>query len=281
MIAFLGTGLLGSNFVRSLISKGNTVQVWNRTASKAEALETYGATAFFTPADAVNGADMVHLTLKDDQTVDEVIALAAPGLKQGAILIDHTTTSAAGAVERTKRLKEQGFEYLHAPVFMGPQNALEATGYMLASGNQELISQLEAHLSTMTGKLVNLGPEEGKAAGLKLTGNLFLMTLTAGAVDALALARSMNIEPNDVLEFFTLWNPGASAPARMKKVISGDFSSPSWELSMARKDAGLMLDAAALGNKTLNLIPSIAKVMDQKIAEGHGNQDWTVIGKDL
>src|SRR5260221_1382865 len=81
MVAFLGMGLLGANFVRAMISKGAQVQVWNRTASKATELEKYGAKAFAEVADAVKGADIIHLTLKDDATVNEVLAKASAGLK--------------------------------------------------------------------------------------------------------------------------------------------------------------------------------------------------------
>src|SRR3954454_612801 len=106
MVAFLGMGLLGSNFVRAMINKGGKVNVWNRTASKASALEQYGAKAFAQIADAVKGADTIHLTLKDDATVDEVLAQAAQSLQPGATIIDHTTTSAGGAIQRTKTWKE-------------------------------------------------------------------------------------------------------------------------------------------------------------------------------
>src|SRR5215210_6291927 len=101
MKAFLGMGLLGSNFVKAMLQKGDTVQVWNRTASKAKALETFGAKAFEHAEDAVQGADLIHVTLKDDATVDEVLQNASKGFKVGAVIIDHTTTSAKGAIERT------------------------------------------------------------------------------------------------------------------------------------------------------------------------------------
>lgn len=280
MKAFLGMGLLGSNFVRAMIKKGDHVQVWNRTASKAKALETYGAKAFDQAADAVRGADVVHLTLKDDDSINEVLETAAPGLKPGAIIIDHTTTSKKGAVERTRAWKERGFTYLHAPVFMGPPNALESTGVMLVSGDQGVIKNAEAGLSKMTGKLMNLGPEEGKAAGIKLIGNLFLLSMTAGLSDTLSLAKAQGIAADDVLELFSSWNPGAMVPARLKKIIEADFTSPSWELNMARKDAGLMLSAAEEGDKKLHVIPVIADEMDKWIEKGHGNDDWTIITKE-
>jgi 3-hydroxyisobutyrate dehydrogenase len=280
MKAFLGMGLLGSNFVKAMLKKGDQVQVWNRTTAKATALEAFGAKAFENIADAVKGADVVHLTLKDDDTVNEVLEKASPGLKPGAIIIDHTTTSKKGAIERTKAWKEKGFTYLHAPVFMGPPNALESTGVMLVSGDQAVIKKTESELSKMTGKLMNLGPDEGKAAGIKLIGNLFLLSLTAGLADALSLAKAQGIAANDVADLFNSWNPGAMIPARLKRIIDADFENPSWELNMARKDAGLMLSAARDGEKKLNVIPVIADEMDKWIKKGHGNDDWSIITKD-
>ncbi|HMH21520.1 MAG TPA: NAD(P)-dependent oxidoreductase [Puia sp.] len=280
MIAFLGMGLLGSNFVRALLNKGAQVQVWNRTASKAEALEKYGATAFAHVADAVKGADLIHLTLKDDAAVNEVLAQALSGLKPGAIIIDHTTTSASGAIQRTKEWKDRGFTYQHAPVFMGPQNALDSTGNMLVSGDQAIIGKLQTDLSKMTGKLINFGTEPGKAAGMKLIGNLFLVAFTTGIADTLSLAKALNIPVSDVATLFDSWNPGAMLPARLQRIAGGKYDQPSWELNMARKDVGLFMDAARQGGTKLAVIPAIAAEMDRWIEKGHGGDDWTVIGKD-
>ena len=280
MVAFLGMGLLGSNFVRAMINKGATVQVWNRTSSRAIALEQYGAKAFANVEDAVKGAGFVHLTLKDDAAVDEVLAKARPGLMDGAVIIDHTTTSATGAVQRTKEWKQRGFTYLHAPVFMGPPNALESTGAMLVSGDQAVISRLEPELSKMTGKVINFGPEEGKAAGMKLIGNCFLVGFTAGIADMLSLTKALNIPFSDLSTLFDTWNPGALLPARLKRMTAGSYDKPSWELNMARKDVQLFMEAAREGATNLAVIPAIAAEMDRWIAKGHGNDDWTVIAKD-
>ncbi|HTD41077.1 MAG TPA: NAD(P)-dependent oxidoreductase [Mucilaginibacter sp.] len=280
MKAFLGMGLLGSNFVRAMLQKGEQVQVWNRTVSKARALEAYGAKAFDDAVEAVKGADTIHLTLKDDDTVNDVLSKASAGFQPGAIIVDHTTTSAKGAAERTALWKSRGYVYLHAPVFMGPQNALEGTGYMLVSGDQTVISKMEPELSKMTGKVINFGPEEGKAAGMKLIGNLFLLTLTAGISDTLSLAKGLGISTEDMSALFNSWNPGAMMPARLKRITEGNFKQPSWELNMARKDAGLMIEAAKQGGVKLAVIPVIANEMDRWIEKGHGSDDWSVIAKD-
>jgi 3-hydroxyisobutyrate dehydrogenase len=280
MKAFLGMGLLGSNFVKAMLQKGDTVQVWNRTASKAKLLEPYGAKALDSVENAVQNADMIHVTLKDDASVDEVLEAAGKGFKHGAVIFDHTTTSVKGAKQRTAYWKSKGFTYQHAPVFMGPQNALESTGFMLVSGDQSIIEKYEPVLSKMTGKLLNFGAEEGKAAGIKLSGNLFLLSLTAGLADALALAKVYGIQPSELRHLFNNWNPGAMVPARLKRIAEAQFDEPSWELNMARKDAGLMLSAAKEGGTDLAIIPAIAAVMDEWIAKGHGNKDWNVIAKD-
>jgi 3-hydroxyisobutyrate dehydrogenase len=280
MKAFLGMGHLGSNFVKAMLNKGEQVQVWNRTAAKAKALEADGAQAFDKVEDAVSGADTIHLTLRDDDAVNEVLAMAKNGLKPGAIIIDHTTTSVAGAIARTKEWAEQGYTYVHAPVFMAPQNALESTGNMLLSGDQEVVNAVTGDLSKWTGKVFNFGTEVGKAAGMKLIGNLFLIALTGGFSDMLSLAKAMSISVDDIFMLFESWNPGALAPARLKKMTSGNFDQPSWELTMARKDAGLMMNEAKLGGTNLVALPAIAAEMDRWIEKGHGQEDWTVIGKD-
>jgi 3-hydroxyisobutyrate dehydrogenase len=281
MKAFLGMGLLGSNFVKAMLKKGEHVQVWNRTTSRATALEQYGAKAFANVSDAVKGADIIHVTLKDDASVNDVLQAANSGFKPGAIIVDHTTTSKEGAIERTKEWKERGFFYQHAPVFMGPANALDGSGFMLVSGDEELIKKLEPQLSKMTGKLLHFGAEPGKAAAMKLIGNTFLVCLTAGLRDTLALGKSLDADPSEILALFNSWNPGTQLPARLKRLSGGEYTNPSWELAMARKDTGLFLEAAAKKGISLALIPSAAALMDQWIEKGFGDNDWTVIAKDL
>lgn len=280
MIAFFGMGMLGSGFVRALRRRGEDVQVWNRTHSKAQALEADGARAFALPADAARGAARIHLSLSDDAAVDDVLERAREGFAPGVFIVDHSTTSASGTAARAKRWEARGVAFLHAPVFMGPQNALESTGIMLTSGDAARVEALTPALSAMTGKLTNLGPRPDAAAAFKLMGNLFLMFLTTGLADMLALAKAMEVSPTDASKLFEMFNPGATVGARMKRITDAKFSEASWELSMARKDARLMLEEAERAGVPLAVLPAIAARMDAVIAAGHGGDDWTVIAKD-
>jgi 3-hydroxyisobutyrate dehydrogenase len=277
MKAFLGMGLLGSNFVKAMLRRREQVQVWNRTFSRAAELASAGAIPFPDVKDAVRGADFIHLTLKDDDSVDQVLSEAKSSLKTGATIIDHTTTSVEGAIERTNSWKRIGFTYQHAPVFMGPVNALEGSGYMLISGDQSVVDRLKDQLSIMTGKLIDFGNETGRAAALKLIGNCFLMGFTAALGDALALTSSLKCPISDVDKLFNSWNPAHSLTARINRISRDDFSKASWELNMARKDAGIFLKASEKSGVPLEIIPTIASLMDRWIGQGHGNNDWTII----
>ena len=280
MIAFLGTGLLGANFTRALLKKGEQVNVWNRTAVKAKELEIYGAKSFTLVAEAVKGAKRIHLTLSDDQSVDDVLEKASAGFETGAVIIDHTTTSSAGAAKRSAYWKKKGYSYIHAPVFMGPPNALEGTGVMLVSGDQQLVGTLEPELSKMTGKLLNLGEQPEKAASIKLLGNLFHISLTGGISDLITLAGSLKVPASELGTLLELLNPAVVAQGRLRKITSDTFDQPSWELSMARKDARLMMEQAASTHNTLMVIPAVAKKMDAWLDKGRGKNDWTIISQD-
>lgn len=273
-------GLLGANFTRALLQKGEKVRVWNRSPEKAKALEPAGALAFENLEDAVRGVQRIHLTLSDDASVDQVLAAAEPGFAPGAFILDHTTTSMQGAIDRTNAWAKKGIHYLHVPVFMGPANALESTGYMLISGEETLLQQILPFITPMTGKVLHYGNQTGKAAAVKLMGNSFLVTLTSGLSDMLAIAKSMDLSNEDVTKLFSNWNVGATAPARLDRILSGQYDQPSWELQMSRKDTRLMLEVAEKAGKHLAILPACAAEMDRWLNKGFAHKDWTIIGSE-
>jgi 3-hydroxyisobutyrate dehydrogenase-like beta-hydroxyacid dehydrogenase len=276
-IAYLGTGLLGSGMVQRLLISGGSVAVWNRTAARTAPLADAGARVASSPADAVAGAERIHLCLKDDAVVDEVLAAALPGAPAGAVVIDHSTTSADGAAARGARLAAAGRGFLHAPVFMSPAAARDAKGMMIVAGDEALMRRLEPALSAMTGDLWYVGTDLTRAAGFKLIGNSLLIALAAGLADSFALAGSLGISSADAHAMLTRLKPAGAIDVRGKRMSEGDFTA-TFELAMARKDMGLMLDA--LGDAPLAALRAIAARSDQLIAAGHGADDLGVLGVD-
>ena len=276
-IAFLGTGLLGSALAEAAARRGEVVRAWNRSPEKAQALIQFGVTAAATPADAVAGVSRVHLVLKDDAAVDEVIEAAQDRLSPDAIVIDHSTTLPALTAARAERLKAAGIAYLHCPVFMGPPAARSAQGSMMVAGPQALYDAVADDLARMTGKMLYLGERSDLAAVNKLFGNAMIIGQAAVIADVLTLAQASKVDGRDAIELLGLLDLNAMVKGRGLNMASGNFV-PSFELNMARKDVGLMLNVAE--NRALSTLPSICARMDQLIAQGHGEKDACVLGID-
>lgn len=268
---------MGTGFVQALLARGKSVTVWNRTAAKAQALAAAGANVAADPGDAVRGAKRVHLSLLDDHAVDSVLDLFLPSLQPGAIIVDHSTTAPQPTAERAKRLAERGVAFLHAPVFMGPANARDCTGIMLAAGPQEVYDRVRPALERMTGKIRYFGERTDLAAGYKLFGNMMIMFVVSGIADIYALAQGLGVNPKDACTLFNDFNPAGQVSGRGRRMAEGDFK-PTFELSAARKDVRLMLETAGATGVALHVLPAIARRFDDVIAAGHGQDDLASIG---
>lgn len=276
-IAFLGTGLLGGAFAEAAAARGDEVTAWNRSPAKVQALARFGVKPAAAPADAVRGADRVHLVLKDDASVDAAIAAAGPGLAADAVLVDHTTTLPRLTAERAARLQAQRIRYLHCPVFMGPPAARKAQGTMLAAGPQALFDSVSAELARMTGRLDYLGERADLAAINKLFGNAMLIGAWAVLADVFALAKATGVDATDAVRLLGKLDLNAMLGARGTTMARGDFTA-NFELAMARKDVRLMLET--IGEQPLAVLPAVAARMDQLLAAGHGADDASVLAID-
>lgn len=276
-IAFLGTGLLGSAFAEAASKRGDSVTAWNRSSDKVLALAQFGVKAASTPAEAVRSASRVHIVLKDDAVVEEVIAAARSGLSPDAVLIDHTTTLPTLTAERAERLRAAGVKYLHCPVFMGPAAARSAQGSMMVAGPKALFESVQADLAKMTGRLEYMGDRTDLAAANKLFGNAMIIGLSAVMADILTLAQASDVSGEDAVKLLGLFDLNTMVAGRGLNMAKGNFT-PSFELAMARKDVRLMLETT--GNRPMAALPSIAARMDLLISAGHGAEDASIIGID-
>ena len=276
-LAFLGTGLLGGAFAEAAAKRGDTVTAWNRSPGKVLALAQFGVKSAPTPADAVRGASRIHLVLRDDAVVDEVITAARPGIAADAILIDHTTTLPKLTTERAQRLHAQGVKYLHCPVFMGPPAARNAQGSMMVAGPKVLFDSVQGELAKMTGRLDYMGERADLAAVNKLFGNAMIIGIVAMTADILTMAQASGVDAEDAIKLLSQLNLNAMVAGRGLNMAKGNFAA-SFELAMARKDVRLMLETA--GDRPMAALPAVAARMDQLIAAGHGAKDASVLAID-
>lgn len=274
-IALLGTGLLGSAIAEAAAKRGDTVTAWNRTPDKARALADFGIRIAASAVDAVRGAQRVHLVVKDDAAVEEVIASMRGGLAVDAVVIDHSTTLPETTAARVARLAAEGMRYLHCPVFMTPMAARATQGSIVAAGPRAVFDAVADDLAKMTGRLEYLGERGDAAAATKLFGNALILSLIGTMADMLALARGSDMSGQDAIDVARLFDLNAMVATRGGNMAAGRFVL-GFELAMARKDLALMLETA--GSQPLSVLPGIASRMDALIAAGRGSEDVTILG---
>jgi 3-hydroxyisobutyrate dehydrogenase-like beta-hydroxyacid dehydrogenase len=276
-IAFLGTGLLGGALAEAAARRGDQVTAWNRTLDKARALEAFGVRVAQTPADAVRGAARVHLVLKDDAVVDDVISAFRPALDANSIIVDHTTNQPALTAERATRLDASGVRYIHCPVFIGPLAARKGEGTIMSSGPRELFDAVREALSRMATRVEYLGERPDRAAVFKLCGNAYIIGTSAVMADMLAVCSSGGVASADAIRVLEFIDPTAIAMVRGKNMVRRDYT-PRFEVAMARKDIRLMEETAS--DRPLAVLPAVGVRLDQLIAQDLATQDLAVIGKD-
>jgi 3-hydroxyisobutyrate dehydrogenase-like beta-hydroxyacid dehydrogenase len=277
-LSFIGTGLMGAAMVEAMRRRGHTVTAWNRTLEKARALEKFGVRVATTPEDAVRGAQHVHIMLSDDAAVDAVLSRIGPALEASSVVLDHTTVAPAGVKQRAAWCGEHQVEFLHAPVFMTPQACRDATGLMLCSGPQARFDRVRPALEKMTGEVWYLGERVDLAAAYKLFGNAMIFAIVGGLADVLDMGASLGVDARDLMDLFKRFKPANTIDFRGPRMANLDFK-PSFELSMARKDIRLMLEAAG-PDAHLTVLPRLVERMDLLLARGFGHEDLAILGRD-
>jgi 3-hydroxyisobutyrate dehydrogenase-like beta-hydroxyacid dehydrogenase len=153
---------------------------------------------------------------------------------------------------------------------MGPAAARQAQGSMMVAGPKDLFERVQGELAPMTGRLEYLGERPDLAAVHKLFGNAMIIGMVGIMADVLALAEASGVAREDAIARLRSLDANAMVARRGAAMAKRDFTA-SFELAMARKDVGLMLET--LGDGPMAVLPAIAARMDELIAAGHGDKD--------
>ncbi len=274
-VGVLGTGIMGSELVRNLLTSGFEVYVWNRTPAKAQALTAEGARYAASPALAAADVDVLITMLSDGAIVQEVMAGphgALNALAPGAIWVQMSTVG-VGWCDRLAQLAAQnGVAFVDAPVSGSPQAAARRQLVILASGAQPHRARLQPMFGALGRRTLWLS-HVGNGSRLKLVLNNWLAVLVEGMAESLALSSALGVDPH---LFLSAVDGGALAARyatdKANAMLAGDFA-PGFPLRHAAKDATLAVDAARDHGIALSLTAVLLTRWRQAIAEGHGDDD--------
>jgi 3-hydroxyisobutyrate dehydrogenase len=273
-VAVLGTGIMGAPMAQNLLRAGLDVRVWNRTRSRAEPLAEDGATVAGSPADAVSGASIVVTVLADADAVEETMeedgALAAMG--DDAVWIQSSTVGVEAAERFAGLARERGVGYVDAPVLGTKQPAEQGELIVLAAGPESLRARV-APVFEAVGKETVWVDEGCGGSRLKLVVNLWVLSLTEAAAETIAFAESLGLDPRLFLE--TVGGGPLDLPyLQLKgKAILERSLDASFKLSLAAKDARLVLEAAEGAGVDLALARAVRERMERAVELGHGDED--------
>jgi len=255
-IAFLGLGIMGTPMSTHLKHKGYNLKVWNRTQSKV----SNAGFKVLPLQEVVQDADFIMMCLGNDASVDEMVKIILPFIKKGAVLIDHTTTSAKLSRKLYKICKKSGVNFLDAPMTGGQVGAEKGTLVMMCGGDLEVFEKSKPILEVYTSSLEYFG-KTGSGQLCKMVNQIAIAGIIQSLAEAVNFAGKAGI---DAHKLFNIIDGGAGGSWQMKNrhklMISRDFQDnfgfpAEWML----KDLQICLDEGKKINADLNMTEEIAK----------------------
>ncbi|MGK5441454.1 NAD(P)-dependent oxidoreductase [Micromonospora sp. URMC 105] len=275
-VAVIGLGGMGSRMAGRLLDAGHDLVVWNRTPQRAGELVARGAVAAGSPAEAARWANLVITMLSGPAALQEVVE-GPQGIAAGAT--DSTTlaemsTVGPPAVRRLAAMLPDGVGLLDAPV-LGSVTEAESGSLRIFVGGPEELAQRWMPLFGALGSPMHVGPL-GAGAAAKLVANSTLFGVLAVLGEALALADGLGL-PRDIAFNVLSGTPvGAQADRRRPAIESDDFPLR-FALSLAHKDADLVVAAAESANVEMPVAAAARQWVVAAQEAGLGDRDYSAV----
>ncbi|CAN5307772.1 NAD(P)-dependent oxidoreductase [soil metagenome] len=252
-ITFAGLGVMGGPMARHLRNAGHAVTGYNRSVDKAQAWADASGGAWSADlTEAVAGADLFILCVGNDDDVRAVVTQALSHLAPGAVVVDHTTTSAKVAREMAALALEGGRFFIDAPVSGGQAGAENGQLSVMAGGDAEALAKVEPALMAYSKAIKHMG-QSGAGQLTKMVNQIAIAGVVQGLAEAVHFAKVAGLDTDAVYDAVS---KGAAQSWQMdnrwKTAAKGEFEF-GFAVDWMRKDLGLVLDEAAANGATLDL----------------------------
>ncbi len=196
-VSFIGLGVMGYPMAGHLVSAGFDVSVFNRTQAKAQAWAAqHGGRAAPTVEACVREADVVLMCVGNDDDVRSMATSeqgALAFMKPGAILVDHTTTSALLAEELGAAAQNVGVRFMDAPVSGGQAGAENGVLTIMCGGEADLFDALQPVLNAYGRSSVLMGGV-GQGQRAKMVNQICIAGVLNGLSEGLILAENAGLD---------------------------------------------------------------------------------------
>jgi 3-hydroxyisobutyrate dehydrogenase len=274
-VAFLGLGVMGAPMAGHLARAGHRVTVYNRTAKRAQAwVAEYGGASAATPREAAAGAEIVFSCVGNDDDLRSVVLGAEgafAGMTAGAVLVDHTTASAAVARELHMAARARNLQFIDAPVSGGEAGAQNGVLTVMCGGDTEPFEAVRPVVMAFA-RAVTLVGTSGAGQLAKMVNQIAIVSLIQGLAEAIAFGQRAGLDMKQVLEVIgkgaaQSWQMDNRGPTMIEDRFDFGFA-----VDWMRKDLALCLDEARRNGSRL----PVTALVDQFYADIQrmGGQRW-------
>jgi 3-hydroxyisobutyrate dehydrogenase len=280
-IGFAGMGVMGGPMAGHLQRAGHEVTVFNRSPEKARAWAAeHGGRAADTAAGAAEDAALFILCVGNDDDVRQVVSEALPATAEGAVIVDHTTTSARVAREMAELCRAAGRAFLDAPVSGGQAGAQNGTLSVMAGGDPEAFATAEPVLAAYSKAVKLMGPS-GSGQLTKMVNQICIAGVVQGLAEAVHFAKSAGLDTQAAYEAIS---KGAAQSWQMdnrwQAMVDNRFDF-GFAVDWMRKDLGLVLDEARANGAHLALTALVDQFYSEVQALGGRRWDTSSLAARL
>lgn len=256
-VAFVGLGVMGSQMVNRLLSKGHTVIGYNRTRLKAQWLVERGMQWADSPRAAAAAADTIFAMVTNSDALASISEGAEgilAGIRAGKIFIDMSTVSPSVSRALALKVREKGADMVDSPVSGSVVTLQEGKLSLMVGGRPETFQRIKPLLEDIGPKVTYVG-ENGLALAMKIAVNLSLAVQMLAFSEGVLIAEKSGIPRNVAVDVLT-----HSAIASPMIQYRGPFilqqPQPAWfDVNMMQKDILLALE---MGRQLRVPLPSTA-----------------------
>ena len=280
-IGFAGLGVMGGPMARHLVQAGHDVTGFNRSPDKARAWAAAHDSRFAgTIAEASDGADLFILCVGNDEDVRQVVSEALSHLGAGAVIVDHTTTSARVAREMATLAVQDGRQFIDAPVSGGQAGAENGQLSVMAGGDAAALARVEPALMAYSKAVKHMGPS-GSGQLTKMVNQIAIAGVVQGLAEAVHFAEVAGLDTGATYDAIS---KGAAQSWQMdnrwKTMAEGQFEF-GFAVDWMRKDLGLVLDEARSNGAHLALTALVDQFYSEVQAMGGARWDTSSLAARL
>lgn len=270
-VAWIGTGVMGAPMATHLANAGYTVKAYNRTFAKAQKLEPL-VSAVESVEKAVEDADIIFTIVGYPTDVENTFKEIYKHAKQGAIVVDMTTSSPTLAKNLYEEGKTKGFKVLDAPVTGGDLGAINGTLSIMVGGDKDVF-EIASPLLNHMGKTINYMGNAGNGQHAKLANQAAIAGAIAGTAEALAYAKLKGLDLETMLNVIVGGSANSWQAANNGPKMIQDDKSPGFFIKHFLKDLKLILEEKeALELKIVENVVKIYEILTELNYSDYGTQ---------